>query len=138
WGRRGAELGRRIGDAPRVADALQEVVRQRLTAAEPPDRVVRRTVVSLRRQHARRVEELADELGLSERQLHRRCQAALGYGPKTFAGIVRFQRFLEEARPGASLAALARRHGYADQAHLTREVHRLAGIPPGRLLEELS
>jgi AraC-like DNA-binding protein len=31
----------------------------------------------------------------------------------------------------AGLAVLAADHGYADQAHLTRDSRRLAGVPPG-------
>ncbi len=37
------------------------------------------------------------------------------------------------ATPAADLASLAFRLGYADQAHLTRETTRLAGLPPAAL-----
>ena len=80
----------------------------------------------------RDVREIAERLGLSERQLHRRSLAAFGYGPKTLARIRRLQRALAVPAPvgGAAVAAAA---GYADQAHLTREVRALAGVPFGRL-----
>jgi AraC-like DNA-binding protein len=53
--------------------------------------------------------------------------------------VLRFQRFLALARtPRAAgrpdLAWLAAEAGYADQAHLTRECTRLAGLPPAALL----
>ena len=57
-----------------------------------------------------------------------------GYGPKTLARILRMRRALDLARAGAPLAEVAVRSGYADQAHLTREVRDLAGVPPTRLL----
>ena len=80
-----------------------------------------------------RVSEL--DLGLSERQLRRRFADAVGYGPKTLARVLRFQRFLELARGGDDLARLAFAAGYADQAHLTRECGRLAGrTPPAQLV----
>jgi AraC-like DNA-binding protein len=44
------------------------------------------------------------------------------------------QRALALARTGTPLAEAAARAGYADQAHLTREVRELAGVPPTRLL----
>jgi AraC-like DNA-binding protein len=69
-------------------------------------------------------------LGLSERQLRRRFVDAVGYGPKTLARILRFQRFLALAGSGEDLARLALAAGYADQAHLTRETRRLAGRTP--------
>jgi AraC-like DNA-binding protein len=70
---------------------------------------------------------------MSERHLRRRCEVAVGYGPKTLDRVLRFQRFrrLREHRV-ASLAQLAFESGYADQAHLTREYRRLAGTTPGR------
>ena len=79
-----------------------------------------------------RVETLAGELGLSERQLRRRFHAGAGYGPKTLQRVLRFRRFLAAADHDLARAALDA--GYADQSHLTRECTRLAGRPPGELL----
>jgi len=78
---------------------------------------------------------VARELGVSERQLRRRFHAAAGYGPKTLARVLRFRRFVEAIDGGgADLAALAFDAGYADQAHLTRETTRLAGLPPAAFM----
>jgi len=77
------------------------------------------------------VHALADDLGISERQLRRRFADAVGYGPKTLTRVLRFQRFLELA--GEDLARAALDAGYADQAHLTRECRRLAGRTPAQL-----
>ncbi len=119
---------------------LQEAVRRHLAEAPALDRVVQYVVSSVQGHQAVRVDRLADQVGISERQLHRRCCAALGYGPKTFARIVRFQRFLASAREPTprALAHLAADTGYADQPHLTREVLRLAGLPPAELVAELA
>ena len=93
--------------------------------------------------------EVAGEIGLSERQLRRRCQDAVGYGPKTLQRVLRFRRFVSriDADPHApgslpagrderDLATLAAQAGYADQAHLSRECHRLAGLTPAALARE--
>jgi AraC-like DNA-binding protein len=78
---------------------------------------------------------LAREIFVSERQLRRRFHAAVGYGPKTLARVLRFRRFVEAIDRGyTDLAALAWQAGYADQAHLTREATRLAGLPPQRFI----
>jgi AraC-like DNA-binding protein len=84
------------------------------------------------------VRRVADRLGVSERQLHRRSLTLFGYGPKTAQRILRFQRALRLARldraggrgraPGFGLAAVAAEAGYADQAHLARDVRALAGV----------
>lgn len=81
-----------------------------------------------------RVAAVADDLGWSERQLHRRSLAAFGYGPKVLQRVVRFDRAVRLARRGTGLASVAYATGYADQAHLAREVKTLAGVPMTELL----
>lgn len=83
------------------------------------------------------VAAMADRLGLSARQLHRRCLPVFGYGPQRLARVLRMGRALHEARAGAPLAQVAAGCGYADQAHLSREVRALAGTAPTTLLREL-
>ncbi|MFE6777048.1 helix-turn-helix domain-containing protein [Streptomyces sp. NPDC057702] len=80
------------------------------------------------------VAALARDVGLSERQLRRRCLDAFGYGPKTLARVLRMGRALELARAGEPLALVADRAGYADQAHLAREIRALAGVSVTELL----
>jgi AraC-like DNA-binding protein len=85
---------------------------------------------------AARAEQVATEIGLSERQLRRRCHAAVGYGPKTLQRVLRFQRFvrmLDASGGTVNLAEGAAAAGYADQAHLTRECGALSGLPPAVL-----
>src|ERR1017187_1502182 len=77
---------------------------------------------------------MAERLCISPRQLHRRCLPAFGYGPRHLSRIMRFQRALEEIRCGVPLAQVAAGSGYADQAHLSREVRVLAGTTPRGLL----
>ncbi len=91
------------------------------------------TLLALARQGGR-VASMAAEIGLTERQLHRRCLAAFGYGAKVLQRVLRFDRAIRLARGGAGLADVAYRAGYADQPHLTREVRALAGVSPTELL----
>jgi AraC-like DNA-binding protein len=77
----------------------------------------------------RPIAEVADTVGLSDRQLHRRSLVAFGYGPKVLARILRLRRALALARDGSSFARASVEAGYADQAHLAREVRALAGAP---------
>ena len=72
---------------------------------------------------------IAGSVGMSERQLHRRCLAAFGYGPKMLARVLRMHRALRAARGGMPFADVAARSGYADQAHMARDVKALAGVP---------
>jgi AraC-like DNA-binding protein len=131
------ELGERLPATLVPSAALRRitVTAARLAIAGPPDPAVRSAARRLADPRAR-VETLAGELGLSQRQLRRRCHAAVGYGPKTLQRVLRFGRFLakfDEAGVEPDLARIARESGYADQAHLTRECTRLAGLAPAAL-----
>jgi AraC-like DNA-binding protein len=92
-----------------------------------------------------RAEDVAAEVGLSMRQLRRRCHADVGYGPKTLQRVLRFRWFVSRIDAGLpagqdrhDLAALAAQAGYADQAHLTRECQALAGLTPAALVQRRS
>ncbi|MFF0090005.1 DUF6597 domain-containing transcriptional factor [Streptomyces canus] len=122
-------LRSRVEKAPDPATALEEIALERAT---PPDPVLHALVAAL--DAGRPVATTADELGLEARQLHRRSLVAFGYGPKTLARILRLRRALVLARAGVPFAETAARSGFADQAHLARDVKELAGVPLGRLL----
>ncbi len=104
-------------------------------ARRMPDPLVRAAITALDRPGAR-VAEVADELGLSARQLQRRVAEAVGYGPKTLARVLRFRRLQALASSNPVLVDLALDAGYADQAHMTAEVTRLAGLSPVRFLKD--
>lgn len=111
-----------------------------LTSQAPPDPVVRQ-VTALLTVGQVGVAELARAAAISERQLLRRFDAAVGYGPKTLHRVMRFRRVVEAMYAGrgqVDMAAVACQTGYADQAHLTREVTRMAGVPPAALARRLA
>lgn len=115
-----------------VLDLLVDEVRARVDGARDPDAVATGAAdLLLARGGLAAVAEVAGELGVSERHLRRRATDELGYGPKTFARVVRFQQALVRLQRGAAPADVAATTGYADQAHLTREVTALAGRTPG-------
>jgi AraC-like DNA-binding protein len=132
-------------DPERMLMALTGAVSARLRDAEPADPLVRAAARALVAPDAR-VRTVAERLGLSERQLRRRFEDAVGYGPKVLARVLRLQRLLQLATSAGGagaggagdggLSRLAFDAGYADQAHLTRECAALTGVTPGALLAE--
>jgi AraC-like DNA-binding protein len=98
-------------------------------------KVVERLIAS---SEERTVEELAEEVGLSTRQLQRRFLAAVGVAPKRFLRLTRFAKVWQVAtmRPEASWASLAAEYGYADQAHLVREFRAFGTKPPTRTFDD--
>jgi len=143
WGGASGRLAEQLDAAvdPRAAmTVLERELLRRLPDAAPVDRLAEGVVAELGAgPRSPVVSGLAATLGSSERQLHRRCLDAFGYGPKMLDRVLRFQRFLAMVRRAApageaGLSRLAADAGYADQAHLTRECRALSGLPPRQLL----
>jgi AraC-like DNA-binding protein len=139
WGSAASSLSARIAEAALVQDkiaALEGFLVRRPLRAGRADSLVSEATCRLARHRSIHMRELSRSLGISERQLQRRFRAAVGYGPKTFQRVLRLQRLLALAAvPHAGSAAeLALDAGYADQAHMSREVRALAGGTPGALL----
>lgn len=133
-------LARRLpGDLP-PGGALGRLIEMtaRLASERPPDALVSRAAWLLGASRER-AGELARDLGVSERQLRRRCLDAVGYGPKTLHRVLRFRRFvsrIDAADGRADLSRIAAEAGYADQAHLTRDFTATLGMPPSRYAAE--
>ncbi len=88
------------------------------------------------------VARVAERSGISQRHLASLFRREVGHGPKAVAMLMRFEyataRLADEARRHGrvDLAGVAAAAGYADQAHLTREFVRYAGVAPGAWLAE--
>jgi AraC-like DNA-binding protein len=119
---------------PRLA-VLDTFLGARLRGAASDDRVITALATILRRSGDVEVDRLARESAASPRQLSRLFDAWVGIGPKRFARIARVQaalRLLMDS-PGTDLTELAARLGFADHAHLTREIRALTGAPPSTM-----
>ena len=131
----GVPRGRLPGSlSPEEAIRRVAAIAAQMVTERPPDRLVLEAARLLGRPGAQ-AELVAEQLGIGERQLRRRCQAAVGYGPRMLHRVLRFRRFVSRIDAGGAvdLATIAAEAGYADQAHLTRESNELAGLTPAAL-----
>lgn len=80
------------------------------------------------------VDGLAADVGWSSRTLLRQCRTSYGYGPATLRRILRFRRAVRLLRSERSIGDVAAVSGYADQAHLTREIREFAATSPAALV----
>jgi AraC-like DNA-binding protein len=113
--------------------AMETMLKERIELLRSPDADLQmaRLEVIARTDSTMRVEDAAAEIGLSVRQLERRCLAAFGLTPKA---ILRRSRFLDTATvlrgfsspSGGELDALR----YFDQSHMNREFRRYTGMTP--------
>lgn len=123
---------RRLADAA-AGDPFGAMVaeaRRRRGAADLPVE----TAIAARLAAGATVAAVATDLGWSPRRLYRASLSAFGYGPKTLARVLRFDRAVAAARVGDGFAGAAADAGYADQAHLSREVRSLTGMSLTRLV----
>ena len=73
-----------------------------------------------------RISEVAAGLALSNRQLERRFDAAMGITPKALASLMRYQLLWQDMalNPRFDPLDAVARFGYADQAHLLGDFRR--------------
>lgn len=122
----------------RCIDVLQRFLVQRLAGASL-NRVVTAALHDIEGEHGCvRAADVAARCRVSSRHLNRLMRVWVGYGPKSYANVIRFQSTLHEMEhvPRRTAAALAAGNGYFDQAHLTLDVTRFAGATPARLASE--
>ncbi len=131
------------GTPERALMRLQAHLLRELRAGAHVDPLVSEAVRALMPWRPVNIDSVATHLALSASQLRRRCLHAVGVSPKVLQRTLRFQGFLALAQAGAAatgrrgadgIAGLAVDLGYADQAHLSRECHRLTGLTPRDLL----
>ncbi|KWX57183.1 AraC family transcriptional regulator [Mycobacterium sp. NAZ190054] len=116
-----------------VQAAAARLVRGAATRETAPWPLAQLTHVTTRFAAGASVQSVADEMGWSARNLQRQSFAVYGYGPATLRRILRFRRAVDLLRTGRSVADTAHAVGYADQAHLSRQVRELAGVTAGQL-----
>lgn len=127
-----AGVSQAVDDAGQLA-AMERCIRERLELfpGHLPDPQMAQFEIIARTDSTIRIEDAAGQLGLSVRQLERRCLAAFGLTPKA---VLRRSRFLDAATAlrGFSspseieLGALR----YYDQSHMNREFRRYTGMTP--------
>jgi AraC-like DNA-binding protein len=115
-------LSARFNPAQRRRSPMQEstAALEGALSAAGPDRGVR-------------VTSLAATAGVVPRTLQRHFRKRTGLAPKRYAAVQRFSSALRQvALERANLADVAAEAGYCDQAHLTTDLGRHAGLSPGQ------
>ena len=136
----GRSLPEQLAEAQGPAERLA-ILRHQLgrTDARTGDRRIAAAVDLALASPRARPDGVARHVGLSRRQLGRLFRERVGLSPKALVRLGRFQRVLGalEGGAGGSLAALAGRTGYFDQAHMSRDFRLFGGTTPGRYLREV-
>jgi AraC-like DNA-binding protein len=133
-GRWGKHLQRRVMDA-RSSRAAIQVLQDGLTAAlraapVQHERVHALTTLMIKAHGNVSVKGMALHAGVSERQLEREFNAAVGLSPKSLLRILRFQHVFRAIANNRRWVDVALDCGYYDQSHLIADFRQFAGSAP--------
>lgn len=138
WGKRATDLRERLLATATDAAKLMLLERALLDLLHRPDRrhaAVGHALTTFYR-GPRRIADVVDEIGMSQRRFIRLFSDEVGLTPKSFCRVRRFQRtlaLLQHAQTvdwaGTALAA-----GYCDQSHMIHDFQDLAGVTPASYL----
>ncbi|MFD4600255.1 DUF6597 domain-containing transcriptional factor [Streptomyces sp. NPDC058464] len=129
------EVLRSVGDPAAIASRVNSFL---LTRVPEPDPVAEQVAAMVERitgsPDLRRVDQVAEEFGITVRRLQRLFAEYVGAAPKWVLRRARLHEAAERADQGTDIdwAALAADLGYADQAHFTRDFTSTVGTSPVR------
>lgn len=117
-------------------DELDEILIEALRRAPPIESYIDGIVRHIDAQHGdTRIDDVAARFSKSRRQMERAFLQTVGVPLKFFCMISRLRHAAELIThpTSRSLTGIAHDAGYSDQAHMTRDFTRLAGVSPGQL-----
>ncbi|WP_027485533.1 helix-turn-helix domain-containing protein [Rhodanobacter sp. OR87] len=123
-------------DASTRLQLLERWLLQCLRGSAPESAVAHVLATLDRLPQVARIPLLARDTGLSERRLGLLFRRQVGMGLKHYARLMRFRAVVVQAQtlPAVNWSHVAADCGYCDQAHLTHEFRRFAGITPGAFM----
>ena len=127
FGNEGIELEQQvlkdIGNEERIK-YIEEFLIKKLHTAETIDLLTKSSIeVLLKSRGQLSMNDLAEQLNISRRQLERKFSSAIGMSPKQLAKIIRLQATLQmlQQKQFTSLTSLAYENGYFDQTHFIKD-----------------
>jgi AraC-like DNA-binding protein len=134
-GQKSSELAERIfiaNDFSERVDLLTQFLEGQVRYDTPIDVRILKTIALIEERKGNlNIESLSKNVFLSERQFERNFKQIVGFPPKTFAKIIRFEyaKTCIEIN-NQSLTDIALSCGYYDQAHLNHDFKTLSGYSP--------
>ncbi|MGD0630664.1 MAG: AraC family transcriptional regulator [Terracidiphilus sp.] len=134
WGPSARSLRDQLREVPAPAQrlrCLEEFLRQRFAGHLPRHPIVDFALASFQRSPGiATVREVARSTGWSERRFSQVFREQVGFSPKAWTRILRFQRAVQQLHAGLDVrwAEMALDCGYYDQSHFANEFRAFSGI----------
>lgn len=134
-GQDGKDLTEEMMTAKNNAERLgiiNQFLEQRITGFQRPE-IVNAVQHIYNSKGSAKIRKLVDESCLSQRQFERSFKEHIGFSPKSFSKIVRFNSIIwnYKKRENSSLTEIAYDFGYYDQAHFIEDFKQFSGYSPG-------
>ncbi len=134
----GNEIEERLADAKNNierAGIFTSLLIKKLNTLKSVNNIIDKSVQQMvQQQGVLNIENFCRQLNISRRQLERKFSERVGFSPKYYSRIIRFQSTL--LHPRTSITDIAYSFGYADQAHFIREFQEFSGISPKHYFKE--
>jgi AraC-like DNA-binding protein len=137
WGAEATRLHHRLVEAPTIPakfDVLHAALLARMPRALSHHPAVDLALARFGHRHGARVGDVAAESGLCRRRFIDLFAEEVGFTPKLYLRLRRFQGVLKDVfgMPAIDWSEVAYRHGYADQSHFNREFREFSGLTPSQ------
>lgn len=113
-------------------DVVEDFLLSRLTVNEPDKLVMMAVAIIHKHKGNVRIQDLLDELHISQAPLEKRFRKVTGASPKKFASIIRMKHAIDSYKEDVSLTELGYNAGFYDQAHFIKEFKNFTGETPKR------
>lgn len=112
-------------------DILSEYFKSLLQKSKMEDPLIIKAIKAIKNSNGNlKIEVLANDFGLSQKQFTRRFKQFSGFTPKTYSRVLRFESVIKQHPTTSSLTEIAHKNGYFDQAHFNNEFKLFTGFNP--------
>ena len=112
-------------------DILSEYFKSLLHVPKLEDPLIIKAIKAIKKGNGNlKIEPLAKDFGLSQKQFNRRFKQYSGFNPKTYSRVIRFESVIKQHPTSSSLTEIAHENGYFDQAHFNNEFKLFTGFNP--------
>jgi AraC-like DNA-binding protein len=131
------ELLQRKKSSKEKIEIVEQFLVKRFTSIPEYNYKLVKTAVDNIKQHKGQISasELAQKLSVTKKTLERKFSEYIGFTPKRFASLIRFQNILLDINNKASLTECSFNHGYFDQSHFIKDFKMFSGYTPREYTE---
>lgn len=128
-----AEMMASSFSSEKCVSILSNYLQSKLIDKQNKDKAIIKAAEQIRQDNGNvNFEALSSELNLSQKQFTRRFKIHMGFNPKLYARIVRFESVFYNVMKYSNLTEAACMNGYYDQAHFIREFKTFTGHSPNK------